>query len=387
MSTLDNLLLHFKKNIDQKSFVKLIIANPKEKDYEIKSVSFKLINLKGQEVFNCLYKYKTKDITKNFSFDESVNKIKELLEVDFLNADLICTTETIHFLSNRKGNSKILVKKNKETINPTNLNHNKEKVRLIKTDKNIYLRELDILDSNFQLKPSKQDKFKQINKYLEIISHLLSDVKFDKNPSIVDMGSGKGYLTFAIYDYLVSNGFKDPKVLGVEFRKDMVDFCNKVAKLSDFKNLGFEKGTIEDCVLPEYNILIALHACDTATDDAIFKGIKNEAEIIVVAPCCHKQIRKQIEPNAVLKPLLSHGILLERQSEMITDSIRSLILEAYGYKTKVFEFIDAVHTPKNLMITAVKKKKSELNSKKLDEIALIKQQFGIKEHYLEKLLS
>lgn len=384
---IDILIQHFIDNYKNNNFLKCTLSNPISKNSDLRSISIKIIELKNKLIFSWTFKHKTKDITQNIGLEESTLKVKTLLKDTFLNADLLGTNDSYHYLSTIKGNSKLIIKKNKEQKEFKIENHNKQKNRLIHTEKNIYLRELDILDSNFQLKPSKQDKFKQINKYIEIISQLLLELKFDKIPAVVDMGSGKGYLTFALYDYLIKNDFPDSKVHGIEFRNDLVNYCNKVSKLAEFTNLDFVEGSIQDTVLPDFNILIALHACDTATDDAIFKGIINNADVIVVAPCCHKQIRKQISPNGSLKSLLSHGILLERQSEMITDSIRALLLEAYGYKTKVFEFIDAAHTPKNLMITAVRKKYIDINKQKLNEISLIKEQFGIKEHYLETLLN
>jgi len=210
------------------------------------------------------------------------------------------------------------------------------------------------------------------------------------------MGSGKGYLTFALYDYLHQQLNLKAKVTGVEFRQDLVNLCNDIAKQANFSQLNFVEGTIEDYKVKEINLLIALHACDTATDDAIFKGIQANAELIVVAPCCHKQIRKAMEKNKVKNDvsfLTKHGIFLERQAEMVTDGIRALILEYYGYKTKVFEFISDAHTPKNVLVVGVKKAQnlkpkaqSEERTKILLKIKETKAYFGIDYHHLEKLL-
>jgi hypothetical protein len=179
-------------------------------------------------------------------------------------------------------------------------------------------------------------------------------------------------------------------VTGVEFRPDMVALCNNIARESSFVNLAFEEGTIADYDAKGTNVLIALHACDTATDDAIAKGIKAEADLIVVAPCCHKQIRREFEAGKTPKELsflLKHGIFMERQAEMATDALRALLLEENGYTTKVFEFISDSHTPKNVMITAVKTKKTDAQKKKVsDDIDSAKKFFGINAHYLEKVL-
>jgi hypothetical protein len=166
-----------------------------------------------------------------------------------------------------------------------------------------------------------------------------------------------------------------------------VNKCNEIAQKSNYSNLQFIQGTIKDTLLPAIDMLIALHACDTATDDAIYRGIKSKTKIIVCAPCCHKQIRKQLNPANELNLISQYGILKERQAEILTDTIRSQILEAFGYKTKVFEFISTEHTPKNVMIIALKTSETEVPNKEiLKKIETLKQMHGIKYHYLEQLL-
>jgi len=198
-------------------------------------------------------------------------------------------------------------------------------------------------------------------------------------------------LTFALYDYLTNVLALKPSVIGVEFRPDMVELCNSIAQNTGFDGLNFVEGTIENYDSTDTNILIALHACDTATDDAIYKGITAEADLIVVAPCCHKQIRREIEKNKAsneLDFLTKYGIFLERQAEMVTDGIRALILEYFGYKTKVFQFISDAHTPKNVLVVGIKGK---VNPKKqaeiLEKLKATKAYFGIDYHHLEKLLA
>jgi hypothetical protein len=160
----------------------------------------------------------------------------------------------------------------------------------------------------------------------------------------------------------------------------------EVAQKAGFDKLVFRQGSIDTAEMESVDMLIALHACDTATDDAIFKGIRSNAKIIICAPCCHKQIRKEMNVSKELYPLLKHGILAQRQAEIITDGIRALILELHGYKTKVFEFISSHHTAKNIMITAVKSSKVPDRDKIMEELSRIKEFYGIKTHHLEYLL-
>jgi hypothetical protein len=205
------------------------------------------------------------------------------------------------------------------------------------------------------------------------------------------MGSGKGYLTFALYDHLTATPVRTISVTGVEAREDLVLFCNKTAQKAGFDGLRFVRGTIDSYDAAGADLLIALHACDTATDDAIYKGIRADAKLIIVAPCCHKQIRREMEKGAAdssLEPMLRHGIFLERQAEMATDTLRALLLERHGYAVKAFEFISDSHTPKNVMIVAERKKGA---AKDIDavtrRIESFKQLLGIRFHYLETLLA
>src|SRR5690606_21382511 len=236
-----------------------------------------------------------------------------------------------------------------------------------------------------------QDKWKQINHYIEILSSILQRLPPKDRLNVVDMGAGKGYLTFALYDYLVHTLKKQTDLVGVEYRNDLVTLCNQIAQKSGFNELRFMQGAIEDYQPQgDLDVLIALHACDTATDDAIAKGIQHDADLIVVAPCCHKQIRREIEKNKAkneLDFLLKHGIFMERQAAMVTDGLRALILEHFGYQTKVFQFISDTHTPKNVLIVG---ERQPIDTQKQQEILMTikstKTYVGITSHHLEGLL-
>jgi hypothetical protein len=264
--------------------------------------------------------------------------------------------------------------------------HDRLKERIIPAHGNIYLKELGILNSNFEVRNEMNDKYLQINRYIELLAPLISETGLPDGFHVADMGSGKGYLTFALYDYLVNALGKRPVMTGVESRQELVNLCNDIAGKAAFTNLKFIPGTIQDAKLEKVDILIALHACDTATDDAIFRGITSGASLIVCAPCCHKQIRKEFRVVNELRSITKHGILEERQAEIITDGIRALILESHGYKTKVFEFISTEHTPKNLMIVGRKMPgKPAGREKSLESIRAVRELFGIRQHYLEGL--
>jgi SAM-dependent methyltransferase len=268
--------------------------------------------------------------------------------------------------------------------------HNREKNYRIDAGSRPYLHDLNITNVNGEVLKHAQDKYRQINHYIDLLAPHLENLKNWKALNVLDMGSGKGYLTFALYDYLHSALRIEASVTGIEHREDLVTLCNQIASKYRFTQLHFQQSYIADVQIADTQLLIALHACDTATDDAIYAGIRANVHLIVVAPCCHKQIRNEMEKakGMVWKPILKHGIYLERTAEMLTDSLRALILEREGYKTKVIEFTDAAHTPKNVMIIAEKRDNWALADRNLisSQIDQLKHDFGISVHYLEKLL-
>jgi SAM-dependent methyltransferase len=337
-----------KESIAKNTFIKMNFSAYFGTEIGLKNAYLKPIILKEKLQFQCVYRFKTRDITKNFSQIDCMQLIEQFLNKEFKNAVLFTTENDWNYENINE--EKIVLKKVKPSIKgKLSLKHDNEKNRIIIAEGKHYLQQLEITNKDGLVLKNAQDKYRQINRYVEILRPLIDEVASDDILKVVDMGAGKGYLTFALYDYLVNVAKRKTEVSGIEFRPDMVKLCNQIAMDSDFKDLKFEEGTIQSYECDSLNVLIALHACDTATDEAIFKGITKSADLIVVAPCCHKQIRREMEkgkPANDLDFLLKHGIFLERQAEMVTDGIRSLILEYFGYKTKIFEFISDVHTPK-----------------------------------------
>lgn len=373
-------------SINTKELIKLTLAGKRDKASDLKKLIVTTVELKKGYCLNFIYRHNTKDITKNFGIAEGIGLLEKALETDFFNADMFTKTENINLIILPNGREQL--KSTKPTmVTPLTFAHDKPKERPIETKENIYLRELGITNANWEVRREMSDKYKQINQYIELLAPNLNELSLSDNYHVVDMGSGKGYLTFALYDYLSNKLKQSIRMTGVEFREDLVNTCNIIAREANFDKLTFVKGTIEKTELERINILIALHACDTATDDAIYRGIKSEAELIVCAPCCHKQIRKALNVTNELSNITRFGILKERQAEIITDSLRAMILEAYGYKTNVFEFISLEHTPKNVMIVGRKVSDTSPNREQiLKNIAAIKQLYGIEKHYLETLL-
>lgn len=379
-----------KQSLSDNTFIKLSLANYKGSTEGLKNCYIKKIKIKEEDKLSFTYRYQTKDIVKNFSIEEGINLVMKFIENDEFRHSSLFTLE-FDAVFEYVNKDKTIIKKNNPTHNQLlSLDHNIQKNRLIVAQGKSYLHLLKITDEKDNVLNSSQDKYKQINHYVELLSPLIKNLPKHESLNVIDMGAGKGYLTFALYDYLTHVLHLNAHITGVEYRKDLVDLCNDIAKKSNFIELNFVQGTIKDYDAKQANILIALHACDTATDDAIYKGITAKADLIVVAPCCHKQIRRELEKHKTkneLDFLLKHGIFLERHAEMLTDGIRSLILEYFGYTTKVFEFISGEHTPKNVMIVAERISKTDSQKQEiLQKIKETKKYFGIGSHYLEKLM-
>lgn len=391
---MDNYATFFDKireSIQQEEFIKISLGDYNGTELYLKNIYIKPVIIKREKKLSFVFRYKTQDITKNFELETGIMEIQGLLQVEgFRMATLFTEAENLLCQFTKKG-TWILRKEDPTVTKPVSLGHDRQKERKLESINNVYLQELRLTDAEGKVYKNAQDKWKQINHYIEILSTILQRLPTKDVLNVVDMGAGKGYLTFALYDYLTHILQKRTSLIGVEYRKDLVELCNQIAVKSNFKDLLFMRGAIEDYQpQSDLDILIALHACDTATDDAIAKGIKHGADLIVVAPCCHKQVRREMEKNKAkneLDFLLKHGIFMERQAEMVTDGLRALIMEYFGYQTKVFQFVSDAHTPKNVLVVGEKK---SVNTQRQEEILAkiksTKAYFGISYHHLERLM-
>jgi hypothetical protein len=386
LESIKTFLDEFAGSLAAGTFVKATLGNYKGGDEHLQKVHIRTIETKkGRRLF-FLYRYDTRDTAKNFAFEEGRGKIAELLDGEFCSGHLFTTAKDLQLDIGKNGRSRLNTSKPTFKSAPV-VEHDRRKKQQVNPDA-FYLRALGITTDRGEVRDKQQDKWRQINKFVEILASLVdkSELKDKRELRIVDMGSGKGYLTFAAYDFFKNTRGLDVRMTGVEARSNLAEFCLDIAKASEFEGLEFVDGTIDSYDIGDADILIALHACNTATDDAIYKGIKVNAGLIVVAPCCHQEIRPQIKPPAMFKDVLKHGVMLERTAETITDGLRSLLLERSGYATKMLEFVPIEHTPKNNMLVGTRQKKVG-DSEPFDrQITEVKDLYGIHEHHLEKLL-
>ena len=372
--------------IDTHKIDRVILSQYKGELADLEKITLRLIQLQNETMLNAVYRYKMQDITKNYAISEAETVISGLIQ-QCKQANLFTDGCEVQLKKNKK--KAMLTQSQTQATKKVDSaqGHDRAKHRFV--DQNsIFLQHLGITDAKAQIIPSMARKWKQINKFVEIFSGALDQINHqDRTLNVVDFGSGKGYLTFALYDYF-NQHFQTPKVTGVELNPKMVEFCQNIAQASDFSQLDFFQGDVRTYEPEHLDVMIALHACDVATDFAIHTGIRLGAQVIMCAPCCHKELRPQLQSPKVIQPMLQFGIHAGQQAEMLTDTIRALLLKAYGYETKVFEFVALEHTSKNKMILATKRKDfSEPDAEVIAQIQDLKKMYGIQKHSLELLMN
>ena len=377
MITKDNILYKLQDFINIDDFIKAIISNPIKKSEDLpKKIDIKKIMLKNKLYFQFIYYIDKKVIHENIEDSSLIlEKIINLMSENFKQCDILANN-SLTLLMNKKGDFKITGIKKTVNIDNTPQSHNKAKNYILKEGEYIdWLYKLGVIDKNGIVISHKQKKFRQINKFLEMLKDI--EENLPNNAKIIDMGCGKSYLTFAMYHYFNIIKEKNVTINGYDLKKDVVEHCNKLAKEFNFKNLQFFNEDIQNIDKSEnINMIISLHACDTATDYAIYFGVKLNCDVILSVPCCQHELFKQIKNNE-LSSMLSYGILKERFSSLLTDNLRADALKLCGYKTNIIEFIDMEHTPKNIMIKAIKNKNSTKNDNNIENFQKLIYNFNI----------
>lgn len=375
-----------KQAMADKSLQRLLLTKYQGPKDELQRLLISPVEIKSELRWRFVWQYQTNHQTENYPADEAGRLLTELLPAHFKAGQLSTETSEVQLTISKKGKALLNVKKAIASQKP-DISHNRQKQRFVEQSRP-FLSALGVTDTHGQLIPAMTNKWKQINKFIEILQGAVKDTGLLQATQlhVADFGSGKAYLTFAMHDYFCHTLNLQAQITGVELRQNLVDLCNETASALNLTGLRFEQGDVKHFKTRGINVMVALHACDIATDYAINMGIRTGAEIIMCSPCCHKEIRPQIRLPEVMAPMLVHGIHLGQEAEMVTDSLRALLLEAHGYQTKVFEFISLEHTSKNKMILATRRKKVHDNSAILQQIDAIKQFYGIKQQCLEQLL-
>ena len=336
------------------TLIQAILSNAKNPDKASK-VKLRPVRLKDELYIQETLYVGTKVLHSNLTIAEAVERICAYMEQDFKQALIQTERAECTILISKKGKATIKTK-HKAAAEKVNLNHNRKKQYILDEGQKIpFLIDLGIMNLEGKVVKAKYDKFRQINKYLEFIRDILPKLPTGRTIRIIDFGCGKSYLTFAMYYYLHDMQGRPIEVIGLDLKADVIAHCNELAKRYGFDALRFEMGDIAQFTgADSVDMVVTLHAGDTATDYAIEKAVKWGASVILTVPCCQHEVNKQIQ-NDFLKPVLKYGLLKERMSALLTDAIRANMLESLGYDTQVLEFIDMEHTPKNILIRATKR--------------------------------
>ena len=346
------------KNLNENT-LRAVVSNRRSKQVSQKLV-FRPFIEKNRLMFQREEYANNQVFHENMDKETTVEQICTFLEKDYKQLDLLCEQSSFSALVSKKGKSTIKENKN-QIAKKIDLSHNRKKRYILDTDEVIpFLVDLGVQTKEGKIVDKKYKKYKQINRFLEFVKDVLP-VK------IIDFGCGKSYLTFAVYYYLhIMNG-RDVEMIGLDLKKDVIAHCNRMAEKYEYASLHFLEGDISTYDgADSADMVITLHACDVATDFALDKAVHWNAKVILSVPCCQHELNAQIE-NDMLEPLLKYGILKERFAALLTDALRANLLEQNGYEVQILEFIDMEHTPKNLLIRAVKRgEKADKKQEKLE---------------------
>jgi len=346
----------------------IIISGAKTKEGPSK-IRIRPVLLRGILKYQCTKTVGAKELHDNHDKKEIMAIICEAMESRFKQLQLQHGQASVSVLVSKKGKMTIKRRAGEGVIDEKrDLSHNRRKQYILAPDRKVgFLIDLGVMSQEGKIIQSRYDKFRQINRFLEFIEDILWKLPKDREVSIVDFGCGKSYLTFAMYHYLRELRGYDVRILGLDLKKDVIEHCNALSKKYGYEKLHFHQGDIADCdFISQVDMVVSLHACDTATDYALDKAVGWGAAVILSVPCCQHELNGQIE-NETLRPVLSYGILKERMAALLTDGLRAQMLECAGYETQILEFVDMEHTPKNLLIRAVKTEGKKGDSKELKE--------------------
>ena len=343
----------FEEIFREEKLIKIIFGGKRKKSQECQKASIRPVRIAGQLVYQVEYTFEKKVTHENLSAEDAMKKSLDLITEDFKQINIFLEGEDIQVLASKPATPK--VSRRGGTKKQGSLDHNKKKQYVIPEGEPVdFLVRLGVMDRDGRVFKKHYGKFRQINRYLEIVEDVFPYLPEGERPlKIIDFGCGKAYLTFAIYYYLKVLKQRNVEIIGLDLKTDVIDFCNKVAKDLKYDELKFLMGDIADYTNDHADMVVTLHACDTATDYALINAVSWNTKVILSVPCCQHELFSQIKSD-VHQPMLKHGILKDRLTEYLTDGLRGLKLEACGYDVAMIEFTSLEHTARNIMIKAVK---------------------------------
>ena len=338
----------------QKNLIDLTISGLKKKNEELPvKIKVRPVAMKDKIEYQVSEFIGRKVFHKNYKKDELKKKITDWMQEDYKQAQFTMTDATAQILSGKHSQT-VKYKKCKEVRVQRDLSHNRTKRYILPEGTPVgFLIDLGVMTKEGKIVRQKYDKYRQINRFLEFVEDILPQLSKEREQTIIDFGCGKSYLTFAMYYYLKELKGYDIRIIGLDLKEDVIAHCNELKDKYGYGKLSFLVGDIASYTdVDAVDMVVTLHACDTATDYALAKAVQWGAKVILSVPCCQHEANRMME-NELLQPVLQYGILKERMAEIMTDAVRANLLTAKGYDTQILEFIDMEHTPKNLLIRAV----------------------------------
>ena len=348
-------------------FISAVLSNPREKE-ELQKVKIRPL-LKGAELHFQLEEFRGKQaFHENVRAEEAVIKIGELMQL-FKQMQIETKKFSCTVLISKKGKITIKKKAVSGKVKEVDLSHNRSKKYILQEGTPVmFLQDLGVMTADGKIVRTRFDKFRQINRFLEFIEDILPKLPSDREVTILDFGCGKSYLTFAMYYYLHELKKYDVRIIGLDLKTDVIRKCNELSEKYGYEKLRFLEGNIADYTgVDEVDMVVTLHACDTATDFALAKAVGWKAKVILSVPCCQHEMNEQIQ-NEILHPALKYGLIKERMAALFTDALRAEYLEREGYDTQILEFIDMEHTPKNILIRAVRTGRAHENGEEIKQL-------------------
>ena len=334
--------------------IQIVISNPRTKA-EADKISLRPVLLREKLVFQASIRQKEKEFHRNLLLSEAVQQIVVWMK-DYRQLEVFSGMGQASVLVSKKGKVTIKDKKTPHCVKDRDLSHNRKKKYILDPEKSVdFLVDLGVQTKEGRIVHAKYDKFRQINRFLEFIEDVLPELPREREVTILDFGCGKSYLTFAMYHYLKELKGYQVHIIGLDLKEDVISRCQELAKRYGYQGLDFYVGDIAGYEgVKQVDMVVTLHACDTATDYALDKAIQWGAKVILSVPCCQHELNGQMQ-NEILDPVFQYGIIKERMAALFTDALRAQILESKGYHVQILEFIDMEHTPKNILIRGVKK--------------------------------
>lgn len=351
-------------NID---FLGATISNPKSKD-GVTKIKVRPMLKKDKLIFQCELFKNNQAFHENYEAEQAVEVLVTHME-DFKQMQLETKRVKVTVLVSKKGKVTIQKKKQNDCCKEVNLSHNRTKKYILEEGTKVpFLQDLGVMTEDGKIVRTKFDKFRQINRFLEFIEDILPQLDKNREVTILDFGCGKSYLTFAMYYYLHELKKYDVRIIGLDLKTDVIRHCNSLSEKYGYEKLKFLEGNIADYTgVDEVDMVVTLHACNTATDFALDKAVGWNAKVILSVPCCQHELNAQMK-NELLEPIFKYGLIKERMAALFTDALRAEYLESMGYEAQILEFIDMEHTPKNILIRAVKTGKKKQNQDKIKNI-------------------